>query len=69
MSWNDKPVVAGVGVGLFHDFSAIERFTETDALFQPDEGNARIYNRLKPMFDEAYYALEGLFTRLSEAEE
>lgn len=62
-------VVAGVGAGLFRDFTAIERFMETDALFQPDEGNARVYNRLKPMFDEAYYALEGLFTRLSEAGE
>jgi xylulokinase len=62
-------VVAGVGAGVFRDFTAIERFMETDALFQPDEGNARVYNRLKPMFDEAYYALEHLFTRLSEAEE
>jgi xylulokinase len=62
-------VVAGVGVGLFRDFSAIERFTETDALFLPDEGNARVYNRLKPLFDEAYFALEGLFARLSEAGE
>jgi xylulokinase len=62
-------VVAGVGAGLFRDFSAIERFTETDALFVPDEGNARVYNRLKPLFDEAYFALEGLFARLSEAGE
>jgi len=62
-------VVAGVGAGLFRDFTAIERFKKTDALFQPDEGNVRVYNRLKPMFDEAYFALEGLFTRLSEAEE
>ena len=59
-------VVAGVGTGLFHDFSAVNSFIETDKVFEPNERNIGIYNYLKPLFNETYFALEDIFTRLSE---
>lgn len=59
-------VVAGIGAGVFRDFSAIHRFSGTDVLVYPDRNNAGVYNRLKPVFDEAYFALVDVFEKLSE---
>jgi xylulokinase len=60
-------VVAGVGAGVFRDFSAVDRFSSTDIVIHPDREEAKVYQRLKPVFNEAYYALINVFSKLSEA--
>lgn len=60
-------VVAGIGAGVFHDFSAIQMFSQTDVIIHPNSSNAHIYDHLKPLFDKAYFALVDIFSQLSEA--
>ena len=57
-------IIAGVGAGLFKDFSAAERFTRVTERLEPEEANFPVYRRARALFDECYEALEPLFPRL-----
>ncbi len=57
-------VIAGVGAGLFPDFSATDRFIEIVERNQPQAANYPVYERMKGLFDDCYAALEPLFPRL-----
>jgi xylulokinase len=57
-------LIAGVGAGLFADFSAADRFTEIVDRTAPEEANRAVYDRMKGLFDDCYAALEPLFPRL-----
>ncbi len=58
-------VIAGVGAGVFRDFSAIDVFMDTDKIMKPDTEEEKIYKSLKVIFDDAYYALINIFDKLS----
>ena len=57
-------MIAGVGIGLYPDFSEVSRFLHTKDTFHPIPEHVEVYNQLKPLFDQGYYALEGLFRGL-----
>lgn len=57
-------VIGGVGVGLFKDFSAVNRFYKINQERTPDESLAKLYREKREVFDELYRALEPVFGKL-----
>ena len=57
-------VTGGVGVGLFKDFSAIDRFIHIEAVHEPVPQAAASYAPVKELFDECYYALRDTFKKM-----
>jgi xylulokinase len=47
-------VVGGIGVGILSDFSDIERFNKVTEITVPDPAGSELYQRLLPVFMEAY---------------
>ena len=47
-------VIAGVGVGVFQDFSVIHQFVKKEDDFCPDRANSQIYERQKKLFEQGY---------------
>lgn len=62
-------VAAGVGVGAFKDFSAIERFSTVDSVSHPIPENTAVYDKMKPLFDKAYFDYMDLFAKMSQLQE
>lgn len=58
-------VTGGVGAGLFKDFTAIDKFIQIDSQHVPNPKAVGQYIPVKDMFDECYYALEGVFNKMS----
>ncbi|HJB85856.1 MAG TPA: xylulokinase [Candidatus Dorea faecigallinarum] len=50
-------VIAGVGVGIFKDFSVVDQFVKTDKTFYPREEYREIYDRQKKLFELGYQCL------------
>ena len=50
-------VAAGVGVGLFQDFSVISSFNRTQDVLAPEMGNHGKYRKLGELFDACYEAV------------
>lgn len=61
-------VAAGVGIGMFNDFSAVNKFTEVIKTYYPNKLNAERYKKIKPIFDEAYYSLLKVYEQLANLE-
>ena len=59
-------VTAGVGVGLFPDFTAVDRFLAIEEELRPNEERALLYDRLKPLFEDCYQQLEPTFAKLHD---
>lgn len=59
-------VTGGVGAGIFKDFNAIDRFIEINSVHNPDPENVKAYGPVKEMFDECYFALEGVFDKMAK---
>lgn len=59
-------VLAGIGAGVFQDFSVTERFIKIVDRVQPIAGNREKYRKLMPLFDNAYYALKEINMNLSK---
>ena len=57
-------VTAGVGIGLYEDFSQVSRFLKIKDTTAPSLENAAVYDKLKPVFDQAYDALVPVFDNL-----
>lgn len=57
-------ITAGVGVGLYKDFSVIDRFLKITNEITPTGENAEIYAKAKRLFDDAYDALVPVFDKL-----
>ena len=55
-------VIAGVGSGLFIDFSAVDRFISVKKRFLPRPELTAFYREGKKRFDEVYHAVEPLFS-------
>ncbi len=54
-------VIAGVGSGIYKDFSAIDKFLSVESAVKPDKGNAALYRGIRLKFDRIYEALKGVF--------
>ena len=50
-------VIAGVGVGVFKDFSVVDQFVKTDKTFYPREEYREVYDRQKKLFELGYQCL------------
>jgi xylulokinase len=59
-------LVGGVGVGLYEGFSMCERMNPVAATIEPDPASQAVYDRLRPIFDQAYEALIPVYDRLAE---
>ena len=59
-------IVAGVGVGVFEDFSVAKDFLKIENTISPIEENQAIYKKLQPIFDESYEALVGVYEQLAK---
>ncbi|MCI9615769.1 MAG: xylulokinase [Dorea sp.] len=58
-------VIAGVGAGIFKDFTAIDRFIEITDIKNPDPEAVRAYEPVKAAFNDCYFALEDTFHKLA----
>lgn len=56
-------VCAGVGAGLFDDFTSINRFLKISKIQEPDPKMAEVYAPVKERFEECYQALKGFFIK------
>ena len=63
-SWG-AAVAGGVGVGLFDWSLAAERATVTE-IITPQSNNLPLYDELSHLFQDAYQALEPLYTKLAQ---
>lgn len=54
-------VIAGIGAGLYKDFSVVEQFSATGERTAPIAENAEVYKIKKDLFNRVYEALEPLF--------
>jgi len=59
-------VCAGVGVGMFDDFSIAESLCPVAGVNAPDADAVAAYRRVYPLFNETYRDLESLFGRLAD---
>ncbi|MCD7818511.1 MAG: FGGY-family carbohydrate kinase [Lachnospiraceae bacterium] len=55
-------VIAGVGVGVFPDFSVIRRFVRRERSFYPNEALRGIYDRQKQLFEKGYECLKEYYS-------
>ena len=62
-------ITGGVGVGLFSDFSATDRFVSIARDCLPNAANAPKYERMQAAFNEAYDSLCGVYETLKALRE
>jgi xylulokinase len=61
-------VCAGVGVGVFPDFTIAATLCPIAGMDYPDPERSRLYDRLYPLFQEAYASLVRLFSELADVQ-
>ncbi len=54
-------LIAGIGVGVFQDFSKINHFLNIRDCIHPISANVEIYKSQKLLFDQAYHCLEPFY--------
>lgn len=57
-------VLAGVGSGHLKDFSEVDKFSWTVHSVLPNEAYREIYDTMVKRFDETYYAMRGVYSKL-----
>lgn len=57
-------ITAGVGVGLFENFDAVNKFIKITESSTPDPETVKTYKELKKLFDKVYYYNEPLFAEI-----
>jgi len=57
-------IIGGVGTGDLKSFDEVEKYIQIMKTTQPIPENVEIYKNIRPLFDEAYFSLENLFSRL-----
>lgn len=58
-------ITAGVGAGLFKDFSVAESFINIRESHMPIPENHAVYQQVKELFDDCYYALKPVCEKMS----
>ena len=59
-------VTGGVGAGVFRDFDVIDRFIDIESVSKPIPENVETYNKMKPLFEDCYTSLVGVFDKLAD---
>lgn len=59
-------VIAGVGAGIFDSFDEVKRFLKFENEVKPVKANQKAYEKLKPIFDEAYSCMLPLYEKFSK---
>jgi xylulokinase len=59
-------VTAGVGIGLYRDFHAIDRFLHTSEVLSPDSAALETYRHPKMIFEQSYRALLPIFQNMAQ---
>jgi len=59
-------VTAGVGIGLYNDFTAINKYIDIASEFKPNIANVKLYHQVKQVFEKIYQALVPVFPELSK---
>ena len=59
-------ILAGIGAGVFKDFSVIDRFVRIEQTVQPIPENVKKYETWMPVFDKAYHALCGMYSEIAK---
>ncbi len=62
-------VCAGVGIGMYPDFSVMEKLNGTEYVIEPNPENEAVYARMYDIFNESYEALERVYGSLAEHRE
>ncbi|MCD8350182.1 MAG: xylulokinase [Planctomycetaceae bacterium] len=62
-------VIAGVGAGLYKDFSVVEQYFSASSVVEPNSQHNRIHSQQKTLYIEAYKALEPLLPALATLRE
>ena len=57
-------MIAGVGAGIFPDFSVCRRFIRSSRTVRPDERTFAVYRREKEIFRDACHAMRALNARI-----
>lgn len=57
-------MIAGVGTGVYRDFTPITKFLDVDQQYVPNEAHQQLYAKLKTVFDRSYEALKPVFDML-----
>lgn len=50
--------IAGVGVGVFDDFSVVNKFVKREKVFEPNSENREVYRKQKELFEMGYQCLK-----------
>lgn len=58
-------VIGGVGVGMFKDFTAIDKFISINKTQDPISTAVEDYKPVKELFDACYFALEDVYEKMS----
>ena len=58
-------VTGGVGVGLFKDFDAIDRFIEINSVQEPNPEAVKAYGPVKEMFELCYQSLLPVYAKMA----
>ena len=58
-------VTGGVGVGLFKDFDAIDRFMEITAVHEPNPEAVKAYAPVKELFEACYQAMLPIYEKMA----
>lgn len=56
-------VNAGVGAGIYRDYSAIEKFLNINTVQEPEKEAVETYKNIKEKFDDCYYSLKPYFEK------
>ena len=59
-------IVGGVGAGVFGGFDVIDRFITIESVTEPNPDNRKQYEKMMPIFEQAYHALVEVYERLAE---
>ena len=54
-------MIAGVGAGIFEDFTAIQRFIKVREQVDAEKENKQVYEKLREKYNVLYKALEPVF--------
>ena len=61
-------IAGGIGVGLFPDFSVVEKLIPVELAEYPDAATNAYYEKLYPLFQRTYTALKPVFDELAQME-
>lgn len=62
-------VIAGVGIGIYEDFQAVDQFLTVQDQLQPEADKIAVYEPLKQVFDKAYSSLVDLYEDFAALQE